>query len=176
MPNRFFISSCLSWIRNNTQYGFKLLSMYHDDGWVVRASLFVCAPILFGVNRHWTENTLFFFLTHPRSFCMLSKESIQGMRILLAPVMKLVDMQVLGTCAVRCVGSSPTGGNYLRSMYSTSFILALESGRFFWGRGGFIKCSKVFYISSFFFKYTLNREYDLNFYRHETRTPSTETP
>ena len=24
--------------------------------------------------------------------------------------MKLVDMQVLGTCAVRCVGSSPTGG------------------------------------------------------------------
>lgn len=73
----------------------------------------------------------FFFLTHPRSFCMLSLESIQGVRILLAPVMKLVDMQVLGTCAVRCVGSSPTGGNYLRSMYSTSFILALESGRFF---------------------------------------------
>lgn len=24
--------------------------------------------------------------------------------------MKLVDMQVLGACAVRCVGSSPTGG------------------------------------------------------------------
>lgn len=62
---------------------------------------------------------------------MLSLESIQGVRILLAPVMKLVDMQVLGTCAVRCVGSSPTGGNNLRPMYSTSFILALESGRFF---------------------------------------------
>lgn len=69
---------------------------------------------------------------------MLSLESIQGVRILLAPVMKLVDMQVLGTCAVRCVGSSPTGGNNLRPMYSTFFHLARESGRFFWCRGGFI--------------------------------------
>lgn len=51
------------------------------------------------------------FLTQPRTFCMLFfTKSIQKVLTLFAPVMKLVDMQVLGTCAVRCVGSSPTGG------------------------------------------------------------------
>jgi hypothetical protein len=91
--------------------------MYHDDGLVFWLSLFcLCSYTTRGkhvVNREYP----FLFLTHPRSFCMLSKESIQRVRTLLAPVMKLVDMQVLGTCAVRCVGSSPTGGNLFNILY-----------------------------------------------------------
>ena len=64
------------------------------------------------------------FLTHSPSFCMLFLKSIQQVCTLPAPVMKLVDMQVLGTCAVRCVGSSPTGGNSLFNIYLPSLFLS----------------------------------------------------